>query len=312
MFGGPTQYVTIAGVGFRSKLTVEGSSLRRTIRDVIGSGIRPSVVSNQRFTKLFSMKHLPPSQRQLYFVEDTLDPSTLWLPVLHHTHFLSSGWGERSLTISEMGIAFGYPRQVHSYLEEWMFRLTPYILLIRLFQESVNIVSSGMSGPPVSGSSSGDSVTSTPQSTMYNLTDELQERTNESTGIRESWLPSLNIWLPHTWASGSHTVVKRDDAAVPCHLWDQRITLLFPHTASLLPFLRQLCLRRYRKNLFQDFRSYMADRYGANWVVLLSQARRVRFSSSHQGGGDSIFSTIHIWSCVQSSFYKIQMSLLKR
>lgn len=64
--------------------------------------------------------------------------------------------------------------------------------------------------------------------------------------------------------------VKADDAAVPVHLWNDRVTL--PGFSSdkrdrVLDKLRALCHRRFLKNLEQDYEAYMTKFHGPNWTA---------------------------------------------
>ena len=77
---------------------------------------------------------------------------------------------------------------------------------------------------------------------------------DEYSGLKRRWmyaplpsspgiyLPTLGRTLPHTWfeeVSKSEVATKRDDAEVPIHFWDKRITLVFPrpvHTRFPLIF----------------------------------------------------------------------------
>ena len=104
-----------------------------------------------------------------------------------------------------------------------------------------------------------------------------------------SFLPGLQVDLPHTWIDESTVTAKAaksDTAAAPSHLWDQRITLVLPRAAKLIPLLRVSLLQWQRRGLLSEFRCFMKKRYGGKWPQVLLQARQswLRDSEEYTGG----------------------------
>ena len=81
--------------------------------------------------------------------------------------------------------------------------------------------------------------------------------------------PLLNKNLCHSWyshVSETNTSTKDDSAAVDVSIWNNRITLLFPHIEpELLEKFRFLLLRKLFSKLFQEFVSFMKSKYNG-WL----------------------------------------------
>jgi hypothetical protein len=67
--------------------------------------------------------------------------------------------------------------------------------------------------------------------------------------------------------------LKRDDAGIPYHLWDQRILLILPWVAPFLVFLRRHLMFKILRNLYLEFKDFMDRTHGINWSRKLSLAR---------------------------------------
>ena len=96
---------------------------------------------------------------------------------------------------------------------------------------------------------------------------------------RGVWLPDIKHWMPHKWFQNSKSgegVAKNDDADIPIHYWDNRITTVFPtSTLSHCSVLRQCSLIMFRRRLRKD-------------VVLYSQSPELKMDamvSIKQRGG---------------------------
>lgn len=230
--GGPTNYVTLLGIQGLG-VHVPLSTLRRCIRDVFQS--------NTAARPIEATKEESSRDRATYLLSDVLKVDQLQAMVYHPSHLTRTGWAKRRLSIEEVGAAYGYPRQHYQRLEWWLFNHSPYQTLLPIFQAVVG------SEPRVKlQSTSAESVT-LPMVEGNALDDD----NRESGGF---WFAAINRWLPDSWTgSAPQHSSKSDDAAIPVHLWDSRILLLFPEASALLPLLRKLCLRRFRRNVMRDF-----------------------------------------------------------
>lgn len=131
-FGGPTNYVALVGaVGLNISPLL--STLRRSIRDIFSSNIKPTSVKGGDLDYFLSNSTRMVEEKNFYTLTDTLRCNLLWLPVYHPTHFATSGWGKRVLSTPEVSAAYGYPRHVHQHLEQWIFEYAPVQILIPLF-----------------------------------------------------------------------------------------------------------------------------------------------------------------------------------
>lgn len=264
VLGGSTDFVALAGtVG--QPLQVETSTLRRTIRDVFSSGIRPKGLRNEEISKMLAMRNNGLKQH-FYVLDDTLEMSDLQRSVHHPTDFYATGWGTRVLTTAELGAAFGYPRAMYELLEPWIFAYPPLSVLLALYRGMVTDTESHMSG---FASLKESNVSLKAFNGMSLLQDEMDK----------TWVAALNKWLPHTWAGTSEKLKssKRDDALAPVHLWNNRIVLLIPSAESLVDLLRTLCLQRLRRRLLMEFIRYLRNEYGVEWCLLLNELRQQGF-----------------------------------
>ena len=97
-FGGSTHFVALFGyMGLQCQPVMTG--LRRNVAHVFEFGLRPEPVA------LPDVASLPNTMS----IEDVLHPANLFHPILHPTTYYKSGWGVRSLTTDELGVAFGFP-----------------------------------------------------------------------------------------------------------------------------------------------------------------------------------------------------------
>jgi hypothetical protein len=97
-FGGTTNYVALLGLP-NIHLKPHTTTLRRNIGHILDHGIRPN---NWSLAKSSSCPDpMTPQSR--------LDTNHLGRELLYQTHQTASGWGLRSLTPDEVGIAFGLP-----------------------------------------------------------------------------------------------------------------------------------------------------------------------------------------------------------
>ena len=93
-----------------------------------------------------------------------------------------------------------------------------------------------------------------------------------------TWLASLNRRLPHSWVDStivSTSAVQADAANIPTHLWDHRISLVFPCPSSHLSTFRKFALRVWRRNLLRSFCRFLRVQYGSDWCNCMLSSRRL-------------------------------------
>ena len=250
-FGGSTNFPAILGT-VNLDLTPHRTDLIRTLGHILDHGIKPRVVSA-------TFDH-----SQALTSEDRLDPRALVQDIVYRTSFTHNGWGVRSLTPDELGIAFGLPSWLRLRdLTPAHFPFVPIQILDGCLQalcgKEHNVVHALETPAP---------------------------RHLPKPATR-TWLPSVDRFLPHTWINDSFVTAKatkRDDAAPPTELWDQRIRLICPTPVGVLSFLRQRLMAVMRRKMLTEFRGYMAATHGVNWESLLSADRRRRQLLLDSGG----------------------------
>jgi len=113
------------------------------------------------------------------------------------------------------------------------------------------------------------------------------------------YLPTLGRTLPHTWfeeVSKSDVAAKRDDAEVPIHFWDKRITLVFPclaHDRFPLMFTAENALRVIshavlgwtQRRLYIEFCDEMMSTHQHAWLEFLCKVREGKRSLFGRLGG---------------------------
>jgi len=109
---------------------------------------------------------------------------------------------------------------------------------------------------------------------------------NEQVFVRE-----IRRALPREWANSApkaSKAAKADDAMVSESLWNNRILLIWPRARRLIPLLRDLILRRQRRLLYLEFRTYLKNRYLGlhdEYFDLLRNIYRVFFGNHFRGVG---------------------------
>ena len=249
-FGGATNYAAWLGL-LNVELDPVKTGIRRNISHVIDHSLRPERWSS--------------GDVDLLHPEDRLDPSRLTQVVRYATHFSHDGWGVRSLTPDEVGVAFGLPSWLRPRdLTMDQIDFVPIQILDGCLQALCN---------------TSDNVTHllpTPQPRCLGLPP------------TRTWLPSLGKWLPHEWVNLSLVTAKaakRDDAAPPTDLWDNRINLVLPWATSVLSWLRFRLMMIIRKRLMAEFCGYMRLTHGDDWASQLAGHRAARTDRIRQTGG---------------------------
>jgi hypothetical protein len=235
-FGGSTLFKAFLGTNigtFQPELT----KLRRTIAHILDHGIRPTV-------RHVSFKEAIPATRLLH-------PSGLQNEVIYRSSFTSTGWGSRSLSVDELGMAIGFPSWLRRSLMLASFPVVPIQILDGCLRGILPQITARQTLPTIT----------------------LAAPVVES---HQTWLPSLQKFLPHSWINTSvvtSKAAKRDDAAAPTHLWDARFLLVMPHVARGLPLLGRRLMRRTAYSLFKEFSVFMGEHYGPGWAAALSLLR---------------------------------------
>ena len=81
-----------------------------------------------------------------------------------------------------------------------------------------------------------------------------------------NYLPTLRCTLPPDWTmeqSTSAIVAKDDKAEVQTHMWDKRISVLYPSfTSTIINVLRSIVLLNICKELYKEFVNFMMVQRG--------------------------------------------------
>ena len=188
----------------------------------------------------------------------------LLLPVVYKSpHFCRTGWGSRTLALSELASAFDLPSQaIPSLTDPGM--LTTFFPL-KLLMEPLQFLLRSLDGP----SPSAPVIVSRPliplaalqpplDSSLVDHFGKLSATFSKSASLVPlflngipnpagpgvpgkriwfcdppgmTWLPALGKFLPDSWCDDSNIAdkaVKADDDAVPVHFWNKRIELVLP------------------------------------------------------------------------------------
>jgi hypothetical protein len=247
-FGGPTRFVTLFGSQGVEAHPV-GTQLRRSIGHVFDHGLRPELVDNP-----------DPAAHPLAVTLDwILHPEALHVEVLHPTTYYASGWGKRSLTPDELGIAFGFPAWLRSGgLSAQDFPIVPIQVMDACLKSVLDTRPFVSPLVPLAATVVSEAASST-------------------------WLPSIQKFLPNSWideSTISAKAAKNDDSSVPTAMWDQRITLVFQWAhdkgENILSCFRRNLMRSYRRRMLADFRYFMNERHGSCWPYRLDACRAKR------------------------------------
>jgi hypothetical protein len=222
------------------------------------------------------------SRVHVYLLSSLLIPGQYYRPVYHRTQYYCTGWGHRACSLVELQCAHGFPRTIPSaYFDNRDFTLPPVQLLAALFDPTLEVL--GCISP---NTASMDLAVLPPSITTV--------APDGGVVSHQTWLPTLGRFLSHAWLAQDliEEKVNRDDAPVPSQLWDNCLHLLFPGILPLLPLLRNMVLRWYRRRLFREFVTHINRHHGHNWVTMLPKHRRLlRVHTDTQllhGGGGTI------------------------
>jgi len=103
---------------------------------------------------------------------------------------------------------------------------------------------------------------------------------------KSNYLSTLGCTLPPDWKleqSTSAIVAKDDEAKVQTHMWDKRISVLYPSfTSTIINVLRSVVLLNIFKNLYKEFVNFMQLKHTTNWINLM---REGGYSALNNYGG---------------------------
>ena len=67
-------------------------------------------------------------------------------------------------------------------------------------------------------------------------------------------------------------MAKDDDAEAQTHMWDQRISVLYPpFTSTIINVLRTIVLAKVFKELYKEFVEFMKQKHGNTWSNLVCE-----------------------------------------
>lgn len=227
--GGPTSFTSLwFQANFPVSLTLP-KGMKRNIFHFIHHGVRGVPVSASR-------------QSEFAPVTTLLSLSKVCDKYYYPTPASKTGFAARALDSSELGEMFGFPSAV---------TLSPSVIAssapvpLDILRCIVTEALLSLGSVPVSRS---------PAPSLDFIPFKADPR--------GTFLPSINAWLPDSWASDTHVVtsVKHDDAKANVSLWNSRIILPLQSPsrsaaaiAKLIPLLRTFVSRYICRRIFREF-----------------------------------------------------------
>ena len=250
--GGPTDIETVYSSSmalFRCKK----SPLRRAVGDFIDFSIRPRPAS-------------PTDSASRAIPHSSLLPArALAAPIRIPTTYTATGFGLRVLEKIELCHIFGLPSNLHGFFQAHHFPFVPVQILSALLSNFLD----------KNKNFSMEKVVHQPFSKRLCLPKPIPDFIPE-------YLPGLNRSLPPSWSrvdTMTQKAAKADDATVPLHMWDVRITSLFPSfTPSVLTLLRSLVLRKYRRRVYLEFIQFLREKYPVLYPDFLALRTQIYFT----------------------------------
>jgi hypothetical protein len=247
-FGGATVFRTVLGCRHLDLRPVK-TTLCRTLVHVID----------------FAKPAYGPQQDLPHNLADRLNPDFIGRAVTYRTLRSTTGWGCRSLTIGELGVAFGLPSCFRPAVEtSQFFRFVPLQILDGIPEALVS--------------------TQTPTSAHIPKI----KRVTIPIPAHRTWLPTLGLYhLPHDWidlTAVTNVAAKSDDAAVVVSMWNRRISSVLTCADDDLDTWRTLLHRRKSLAMSREFRRYLATRHGPAWCPRVDALRAA--GPQLRGGGE--------------------------
>jgi len=249
-FGGGTKYETIF-----ASMNVDVSPEYTKIRRDIGSFLDFSQYSKPWLRPIPGEIH----QSDLYPITSNAHD----LEIVVESHFSSSGFGRRRLTLKELAALFGIPRCLYSKVEHKLFPLVPTQILDGLLRPLLKPVQPNDVSRP-------------------------HKRLRVAKAVPDDapvYLSEIGKSLPNLWAHSdgmAQQAAKHDDALVDFQKWDLRVVALWPRATFLIPALRKFLLRRQFRLLFLEYKAYLKSRYGATYDEYLRNIQTVYMGLYHK------------------------------
>jgi hypothetical protein len=167
-----------------------------------------------------------------YNVGDRLQTKALDVPVVFSTHWYSSGFGYRTLSAHELSSAFDLPLWLQPSGEaacnDWLTsesfsKMHP----LSLFNVAIDTVLDTLGAADLGVAPSVEGVSHHPMTLA------------DDSGVS---LPLIGRYLSHSWVDASLITEKADtadDAGVPTHMWDQRISLVLDVPLFVIETMRK-------------------------------------------------------------------------
>ena len=214
-----------------------------------------------------------------HLTPDELLPMTApLLPVVFPTHATRSKWGVRELTSKEIALCLDAPL--------WIISNPVLLGLFSQHHAEGLIIPLKMLQAPLQSLL----VALAPASPGPLQANVLTPTCSEDP--RGSWLPLLNMWLPHSWVDASSVTAKaakHDDAEIYTGVWDSRISSVLPCSSATLTTLRTAFFGWWARRVYRSFRAFLVRQYGSAWCSRLTAshlARRAASIPSQRQGGE--------------------------
>jgi len=248
-FGGATCLVTL--IGYKGLSTTPATTqLRRKIGDFVEYGLESTACQSQ-----------PDSLE----VGDLLHPLHLDRAVCYKSGRSHTGTITRALVPEELGLVYGLPTWLRAggLDHPSTFAIIPVQILDGFLK-------------PV--------LREAPAERQGRFDARVPTRAPDRPRPAAVWFKSIRAALPGSWIDTTlvtDKAAKSDKAAVPKHLWDQRILLIWPHLTGRLEWLRDKLMHVAMRSIYLEFQAFMVETHGPDWS---SRLRLAQEAARHKGG----------------------------
>ena len=237
--GGPTSFVGLVSYG-KFHISPRSTKLRRVMRHFLDFSQRPRCrqTLHMQGTVLDDSKRLPVHEVRCF--------------VQHKSHFVSSGIGVRHLTPTELACIFGVSSALFDRVSVTSFPFIPVQILDAAIYPL--LTTSTVAPSP---------------SVMLTL-----PSLPKFTG---TFVKGVGVFPP-SWSTVDYhveQVAKSDDAEPVFRHWDERITILLPHVAPILPLFRRMLMRRLYRSLYLEFIGFLRNKYNDFHRLLERSSRTI-------------------------------------
>ena len=112
-------------------------------------------------------------------------------------------------------------------------------------------------------------------------------------------IPGTRRYMSHDWCDNTPTtatVSKADGALVATHMWDARITAVFPSfTTSVLSKFRRYVLTHKFQMLYKEFITFMSNEHRTSWNKLMLDEGYSKVYNFGEGGSGRVRQISHSW-----------------